>query len=287
MVDIRSSVGWVVDEHELTQVLPDVMKSACQVPEEARRGALAWLDAAVAERGGDVALAWRARNKKLGDVEDLLFYTRTRLVLQRAEDWVRAGRCPFWLEPTPDFAGVQTQGSRWVLTLEGGGRVTEELALGTVRWGGGGSGRLLVGYAFGERHLLSIGPEAGGDARFTNLELGQVNEFPQLVAFGALPIVYRYQLGLSAHAEVEAGPLAYVDEASADGTGRVSAVYYGGVRTGFAVGGTYLRLSRGVIPKFSVAVTTDIIPAVAGRPTLLQIGIGIRTGIDISRWSRF
>jgi hypothetical protein len=288
VVDLKSSVGWTIDEVELEQSMVNVMKSVCQVSDEDRALALRWLDEAILSRGGDVAVVWRQRGKDLGEVEDLLFYTRTRMALARGHEWVQSGRCPFWLEASPRFPGVQTHGNRWVLTLEGGGRVTQAYALGQVRYGAGGSGRALIGYGLAERWLLSLGPELGGDASFSNLEIGQLAEFPQLVAFTALPVVLRWQFGISAHLEFEAGPLAYIDEAAADGTtGAVSARYYGGIRTGVALGGTYLRLGRGVLPKFSVAFTAEVIPAVANAPTLTQFGVGVRTGVDVSRWRNF
>jgi hypothetical protein len=286
IVEFRSSVGWVVDDTEIQQAMPDVMMSACQTPDADRAEALAWLDDQIAARGGDVATAWRARGKDLGKVDDLLALTRVRLLLGRADEWVRQGRCPFWLEPSNGFAGVQTHERRWVLTLEAGGRGVAAFALGQVRWGAGGSGRVLVGRGFGEEWTLSLGPEVGGDASFTTLELGQLNQFPELAAFMALPVVAKWRFGLAAHLEAEAGPISYVDRATAGTTG-VSAHYHTGLRTGVAVGGTFLRLGRGVVPTFAFTMTVDWIPAVGNTPALTQIGFGLRTGIELSRWRRF
>jgi hypothetical protein len=270
-------------------VLPDVMKSACQVTAEDREAAAVWLDRYIAELGGpDVEAAWRAREKDLGKVETLLLVTRTRLLLGRAIDWAKQGRCPFWLEPTPDFHGVHTQDYRFIATLEGGGRVTQEYALGSVRFGGGGSGRLLIGYGFAEGWGLSTGLEFGGGARFTNLQLGEQSEFPQLVGQAVAPFVLRRQLGRTTHAEVELGPMAFFDRGSADPVTRELELHFDwGTRLGFAIGGTYLRLQRGFIPKFAVAFTVDFVPAVMDQPGLTQLGIGLRTGIDFSRWRGF
>ncbi len=288
VVEVRGGVGWLVDELELQAVLPDAMKSACQVADGGRVASLLWLDQEITRQGGDVEKLWRDRGKDIAKVSDLLLLTRVRLVLRRADEWVRQGRCPFWLEPAPKFSGVQTQGHRLIFTIEGGGRFTEEFALGTVRYGGGGSGRLLVGYGLGETWAVSTGGEFGGGALFTNLALGQQSEFPQLVAEVAAPVVVRWQYGLTAHAEVEAGPMGYIDRGSADPTtGRVKANFNWGLRLGAAIGGTYLRLQRGFIPKFALAVTVDILPAIDGKPGLTQIGIGARTGVDFSRWFGF
>jgi hypothetical protein len=285
VVDVRTSTGWLIDENELIVAVPDALKAACQTLPEDRRAALAWMDLAIEREGGDVVARWRERGKELSEVKDLLRLTRMRLVLRRADEWVLAGRCPFWLEPTERFAGVHTQGGRFILTLEGGGRVIEEFALGRVKYGGGGAGRVLLGYGFGERWALSTGFELGGSARFTNLQLGEQSDLPEVVALAAAPVVLRFVFGITAHAELEAGPIAFIDQGRADPvTQRVTAQYDWGARIGLAVGGSFLRLQRAVIPKFAVSLTVDHVP---GDPNLTQIGIGVRTGVDFSRWSRF
>lgn len=289
VVDVRGNVGWLIDESEVQAVLPDVMKSVCQVPAEDREAALVWLDRYIVELGGpDVQAIWRTRNKKLGKVEDLLLLTRSRLLLGRANEWAAQGRCPFWLEVNPHFHGVHTQDYRWIFTMEGGGRVTQEHALGRVRFGGGGSGRLLVGYGIAEGWGLSAGLELGGGARFTNLQLGEQSEFPQLVGQAVAPVVVRRQLGRTTHVEVELGPMAFFDRGSADPVTREVELHFDwGTRVGVALGGTYLRLQRGFIPKFAVAFTVDYVPALMDQPGMTQLGIGLRTGIDFSRWWGF
>jgi hypothetical protein len=287
VVDVRSGVGWLVDETELEAVLPDTMKSVCQVDAADRVGAMRWLDQEIQAQGGDVAARWRERGRDLGKVDDLLLLTRVRLVLRRADEWAAMGRCPFWLEPRADFPGVHTQGGRFILTLEGGGRAIQEISLGEVKYGGGGSGRLLVGYGLGEAWALSFGIDLGGSARFTNIRLGQQSDLPELVGLGVAPVVLRWQFGLTAHAELEAGPMAYFDSGSADASGKVEAHFDGGIHFGVALGGTYLRLQRGLIPKFAVSLTVDHVPGRDGQAALTQIGIGARTGIDISRWKEF
>jgi hypothetical protein len=289
VVDVRTRVGgWLIDESEIIGALPDALRSVCQVRPEVRQSSLAWLDREIEVAGGDVAARWRDRGRDLEEVEDLLRLTRTRLVLRRAGEWADQGRCPFWLEPSDDFAGVNTQGSRFLVTLEGGGRFTPEFALGHVKYGGGGSGRLLVGYGFAEDWSLSLGIEAGGSARFTNLQLGQQSDLPSLAGLGVLPVVLRWHFGLSTFGELEAGPMGYFDEGSADPiTGSVVAQFDRGLHFGVALGAIYLRLERGILPKFSFSITVDHVPGRDGKATLTQLGIGLRTGIDISRWRRF
>jgi hypothetical protein len=288
VVDARSRIGWLVDEAELQVAVPDALKSACQVEEPTRVATLAWLDGAIAARGGDVTAAWRSRGRDLGAVSELLLLTRTRLVLERAEEWVRAGRCPFWLEPTHRFGGVHTQAGRFFLTIEGGGRGTQEHALGSVKYGGGGSGRLLGGYGLTETWSLALGGEAGGVARFTNLALGQQSDLPDIIGFATIPLVARWQFGLVGFAEIEAGVMGYFDKGRADPTtGQVTAHFDKGLHTGVALGGSYLRLLQGFLPRFAVALTLDYVPAASGRTALTQIGVGARTGVDFARWTRF
>jgi hypothetical protein len=285
VVAVRGGVGWFIDEAELLGALPDAMKAACQVTEGTRKEALDWLDQAIVARGGEVDRVWRERGKSMRKVSDLLLLSRTRLVLRRADEWVRSGRCPFWLEASSSFAGVHTMAHRLVLTVEGGGRFTQEFALGSVRYGGGGSGRVLLGYGLTETLVLSAGPEFGGGAVFTNLQLGEQSEFPRLVGMMALPVVARWHRGLSAHGEIEVGPMGYIDQGSADPvTGKVNFNINWGIRFGAAVGGSYLRLQRGMMPKFDLSFTVDYLPAVDGQPALTQIGFGARTGIDFSSW---
>jgi hypothetical protein len=289
VVDVRSRVGgWLVDETEVLGALPDAMRSVCQVERTQRTLIASWLDSQIEAEGGDVVARWRERGKDLDEVSDLLRLTRTRLVLRRASEWADLGRCPFWLEPSPDFAGVNTQGDRFILTVEGGGRFTPEFILGEVKYGAGGGGRLLVGYGLGETWSLSTGFEMSSTARFSNLQLGEQSELPELVLIMAFPVVLRFGLGLSTFLELETGVMGYFDEGSANPIdGQVSGRFHRGVHLGVAIGATYLRLERGVIPKFSFAITMDHAPGGAGLPTITQLGIGLRTGVDLSRWRRF
>ena len=289
VVDVRTRVGgWLIDETELLIAVPDAMRSVCQVERAHREAASAWLDQQIAAEGGDVGKRWREKGKDLDDVAKLLRLTRTRLVLRRAGEWADLGRCPFWLETSPSFAGVNTQGGRFILTVEGGGRFTPEFILGEVKYGAGGGGRVLGGYGLGENWSLSTGFELSSSARFSNLQLGEQSELPEIILIAAVPIVWRVHLGLSTFLELETGAMGYFDEGSADPTtGKVAARFNQGLHLGVALGAAYLRLERGFIPKFAFAVTLDHVPGRDGRPTITQLGIGLRTGIDLSRWKSF
>jgi hypothetical protein len=288
VVDVKTRTGWEFDDLEIEEAVPNALKAACQTPEPSRTQAIAWVARRVDLLGGEPAALWRARDRDLGAIEELLFWSRVQRLLIEADLRVRNGKCPFWLESSPNFKGVHTSTGRYVLSVEGGGRFTMERAVGQTRYGGGGSGRLLAGRAFDEGFSLLFGVEFGGDARFTNLKLGQVEEFPELAAIAAAPIVGRWDVGLSTHFEAEVGPLLFIDRATADEQlGIVDAGAVPGIRFGLGFGGKYLRIQPGVIPRFTFAFTVDLIPADNGRPTLVQLGFGARTGLDFSNWKAF
>jgi hypothetical protein len=252
-----------------------VLRSACRVDAPVRAAGLAWLDAEVARRGGEPAEAWRRAGKDLDKIGDLLLFTRTRLVLARADEWVRAGKCPFWMEPDVRFDGIQVVARRWILGAEAGGRFVIGSESGVFGYGGGGGGRVLVGYGLSERHSLFVGLEGGGSARFTNAPIGEAFALPDLLGVFAVPVVGRRTFALSGFVEAEAGPMAFLNQVE----GRIEP----GVRAGLGIGGAYLRLKRGLLPRFTFAIALDHAPGFGGGATITQASAGLRAGFDLSR----
>jgi hypothetical protein len=275
VVDVRQKVGWLVDDVEVEAVLPDALKSACHVEEVHRTAAMSWLDGEIARRGGPPEEAWRRAGKDLSKLEDLLLAVRTRLVLARADEWVRKGKCPFWIEPDPNFDGFHVLGRRWIVGAEAGGRFIVGAEKGIVGYGAGGAGRLLGGYGINDRTSLFLGLEAGGGARFTDVPLGEKTPIPDFVAIVALPVIGRYTFGLSGFVEAETGAMAYLNQ--------VEAKVEPGFRGGLAVGGSYLRMKRGLLPRFTFAITIDHAPGWGGASTVTQVSAGLRAGFDLSR----
>jgi len=274
IVDVRQRVGWLVDDVEVDEALPDAISSACSVSEPQRNASLAWLDGEMARLGGSPAAAWKRAGKDLDQIEELLLMARTRLLLARANDWVRAGKCPFWIEPDPGFKGVEVLGHRWILGVEAGGRL--ELGAENRLWGlgAGGSGRILGGYGITERAQLFLALEGGGAARFTKVPIGERATIPDFLAIFAVPVVGRYTFGRSAFVEAEAGAMSYLNQVD----GNVEF----GVRLGAGVGGTYLRLKRGPLPRFSFGATVDHAPGGGNRPAITLLSVGFRAGFDLS-----
>lgn len=275
VVDVREKMGWLVDDVEIEAVLPDALKSACHVEDIHRTAAMAWLDAEIARLGGPPVEAWQRAGKDLSKLDDLLLAVRTRLVLARADQWVRDGKCPFWIEPDPAFDGFHVLGRRWIIGAEAGGRVIAGAEKGIVGYGVGGAGRLLGGYGISDRSSLFLGLEVGGGARFTAVPLGEKTPVPDFVAIVAIPAIGRYTFGLSAFAEAELGVMAYLNQ--------VEAKIEPGFRGGLGVGGTYLRMKRGLLPRFTFALTIDHAPGWGASSTVTQVSAGLRAGFDLSR----
>jgi hypothetical protein len=275
IVDVRQKVGWLIDDTEVEAALPDVLPSACRVGEADRAASLAWLDAEVARRGGSPVDAWRAAGKDLDKIDELLLYSRARLVLARADERVRAGKCPFWIEEVPNFDGTQTLARRWLLGAEAGGRFIAGYENGVLGYGAGGGGRVLVGYGIDERHSLFVGLEVGGGARFTSVPIGERATIPDFLAIAAVPVIGRRSISLSGFIEAEIGAIAYFNQ--------VEGIVEPGVRAGVGIGGTYLRLKRGILPRFTFGFLLDHAPGWNDGVTITQLSAGLRAGFDLSR----
>jgi hypothetical protein len=275
VVSVRQTVGWLIDDVEVQALMPDVLKSACRVDEQNRAATLAWLQGEITRLGGSPAEAWLRAGKDLDEIQDLLLMWRVRLVLGRADEWVRAGKCPFWLEPESEFKGAHVNARRWILSAAAGGRFIVGSEAGVIGYGGGGGGRVMAGYGVGERSSLVVGLEGGGGARFTNVPIGERATIPDFLATFAVPVVGRYTFGLSGFVEVEMGFMAYINQ--------VDARIEPGARFGVAIGGMALRIDRGLLPHVAFGITVDHAPGWGDRLMVTQLSAGLRTGFDLSR----
>jgi len=271
VVDTRTQTGWLVDDLEVRAVLSDALDSACRVAPQSRSASLAWLDARIDDAGGDPARLWREADEDLGAVDDLLLLRRTRQVLREADTWARDGKCPFWLEPEPEFRGLQGFAGAWLLAAETGGRFYVQWDAGKPGFGGGGGARLLFGRGLSDRTTLIGGLEVGGAGRFTDIRFGERVEVPEVVLVAAVPLAVRRH-GLSDHFEVELGPMGYVNQLRGE-------VQLGG-RVGVGYGVSRLTL-RGLLPGVTFAVNYDFVPAANGFASVHQIGAGLRAGVAL------
>jgi hypothetical protein len=268
IVESTAATGWRVDRYELEAMMPDALASLCSIPEPDRAALGAAVHARLAALGGPVEEAYRRAGGDLDAVEELLFATRVALLVDEAA--ARAPReCPFWVLPSPNFRGLQSNTERLTLNLEGGGLLLLHHARDPrgLSFGGGGSGRLLLGYGLDARWTVLGGTEFGGGALFK--PQGKTTHLPlQFVA--AAPLVLRHHL-LTWHHDVEIAPLAFFTEEK-------GAVSYG-ARVGAVLGVSGLRV-RNVLPWVGVGVAYEIYAKNEVRSWMSQIKGGARIGLD-------
>jgi hypothetical protein len=268
VVTVAEAAGWDIDRLEVDGVMGDALKSLCRVPRGERELLLVWLDGRIAELGGPVDEAWRARGKRLDAVDELLTLTRIRLVLEAAMEKADAD-CPFWMEPSAGFRGRQISDDRWQLELQSGGKGIVTMQGGEYDVTGGGVGRLMITRNLGMRWALSVGGEIGAGADFEKNELGERNN----LVFGfdlVAPVVLRWR-SVNTFYELEVGPLGHFTETAPD--------IVPGVHVGVAVGAQYLR-QRWFLPGAAFAITYErTFPD--DDDALHVIKIGVRVGLDV------
>ena len=171
MADAQAQTGWLIDEIEVHEALTDVLDSACRVPAEHRTAALRWLDEAIRAAGGDPGRLWEANGHDLAELDPLLLLVRSRQLLAEGDAWARAGKCPFWLRPDPDFRGRQGYADSWVAAAETGGRFY-------VQWEGGepgfGGGLWLLGLRLDRKEMGRSEQAQGNPKRDGNVHRSEV-----------------------------------------------------------------------------------------------------------------
>jgi hypothetical protein len=270
LVTLRDAAGWQIDRFEIQAMMAETLMSVCRVPADQRNALLAWLDMRIHALGGPVEDAYRARGRELGAVSDLLELSRIRKALEGA--LATAGEdCPFWIEPSPRFAGRQISDDRWQLSAGGGGKGIAIYQGGETDLRFGGAGRLLLGRNFGSRWALYTGAEVGGNAGFpkdpdgdrTGLVLGV-----DLVA----PVVARYTL-VNSYFEFEAG---YIGHLTEEDWGHLDH----GVHLGVGFGGRAARV-RWFFPGAVFGMSYERI-AENGMPThTLKMGFRVALDLDL------
>jgi hypothetical protein len=259
----EETAGWFSDTDAFRSMDEPVFESACRATQGARARALAGLRAERA-RAGDARELYSARGELTDAVERALTADRELRALERALARVES-ECPFWSAPEPDFAGLQSDRKRITLSLETSGYIQLRETENDWTYGGGGMGRLLVGWGFDGRTTVLFGPELGGGALIrpgTSASQFVINYFP------AVPFVLRMH-ELTWHWNVEAAPVALFQ---ADDT-RVS---FGG-RIGGAFGFTALR-TRNVLPWAGLAIDYEYYPRGGGRAPTHFLRGGLRFG---------
>lgn len=274
VVEAKEQTGWSFDHIAIESVIPDALESACRVSPSERSLALDWIEAEIEKGGGSPARLFRSNGGDLDAVEPLLLLTRARSVMVRSNDLIDKGVCPFWMEEQPQFRGLQGFRGRFLFVAEGGGRFVVGTEGGQFGLGGGGALRLLLGYGISHRMTLLTGIETGGAGRFTEFVIGERFEVPELLIFGAIPLLVRFHQ-LSIFYEVEAAPLFYFNQSANDARAQL------GGRIGVGIGVSRLRV-KNLTPSVTFSVNYDLIPAQNGAPPVHQFAAGLRASFALS-----
>ena len=188
VVETRERSEWLVDYSEIERATPAALQSVCQVGSDDARDLSSWLDDQIRQQGGPAEEQYRD-GVPLRKLREELSLERTRALLEHA-DGMRE-RCPFYLEPSDDFAGVQQTTSRFVILAESMGAASMSIQGNSVFTGAGGAGRLMPSWGINHRLLIGLGVEAGGAAGFTPLS-GEENEPLQTRVQGGIPLLFRF-----------------------------------------------------------------------------------------------
>ncbi len=263
IVATEEAAGWFTDADAFRSTDEPVLESVCQATPDARARALAGLREQRA-RVGDARELYRRAGAVTDEVERALAADRELRALERALARVDS-ECPFWLVPDPDFHGLQSDRRRMTLNLETGGYLQLRETEDAWTYGGGGMGRLLVGWGFDGRTTVLFGPELGVGALIrpgTSASQFVINYFP------AVPLVFRrHELTWNWGIETAAVALFQADDT------RVS---FGG-RIGSAFGFRALR-TRNVLPWAGLALDYEYYPRGGGRAPAHFIRGGLRFG---------
>lgn len=266
LVGAQEDTGWLIDRYEIEDLMGDAIYSTCQVNVAARWRALASAERTIAELGGPLDRAY-AEAGDADDLGDLITATRVRDVL--AEAIQRAPRdCPIWLEPDEDFRGVQTDADRFTLNLEVGGLLLLQRSGGENSVGGGGSGRLLLGYGLSHKYNLLFGGEVGGNALFRRGD--EQTQFPVQLQLAA-PLVVRAHHGTFLH-DLELAPLFFFTDEE-----EVHPSY--GVRVGGLIGLSTFRIHN-IMPWAGVGLAFEYLFENDHRPQITAMKGGGRIGFD-------
>lgn len=265
-VEVQEGTGWVVDRHELEEVLPSVARSVCAAEPAARLGVIRWIEAEVAARGGPAEEAWRRSGRDDGAIGELLSLERTRDLLRAGHERAEED-CPFWLEPDGGFAGIHGDADRLVLMAESLGGFGLIFRDGRVGLGGGGGGRLLLGWGLDVQRTLALGLEVGGAAELPADDDGARTVVARFTA--AAPLLFRMRDSLTV-VDLEVAPTVRFTESS---------LRPPGLRVSIGGGLSTLR-AGGFMPHGLLWIGYEYQPPHAGFGPEHSIRVGTRVGLD-------
>lgn len=274
-VDARQVVAsaerldWVVDRLEVDAIRPEIMRSACRTPRPARRALREWLGEQIARLDGPSVALHALHGEDAPRLAKVQHLERVALLLDAAER--RVGECPYWLEPSDDFAGVHADAYRWLLLAETMPSLQVLLTEGVdTRIGGAGLGRFMVGRGISHRLTVAAGFEMG---LASVIQLDDEDSSIQVTpAFAVgLPVLLRWHDG-PLRADIGGSLTARSPDASFD-----DARY--GVRWSLGAGVSTLRV-LGVQPYVMLWTGHEYQFASDGEPGQHGIRLGTRVGFN-------
>lgn len=266
VVETRERTSWLVDRVEFETALPAILQSTCRTAPEDMLSLSSWLDTQILAEGGPASEAFAKNGGDLGPLDELVTLERVHGLLEYSER-TRAD-CPFWLTPDPDFDGVQSDANRFVLLLESRGGGELFIRGSEIAYGGGGGGRILPAYGFGEHLTIGLGAEAGGGGVVSeqggeqSLDANIRAAIPLLVRFSDLTHLYDIELAAAMMFTLD----------------RV-----------IAAPGPRIQLSTGLLtyrigafmPTAVLSIGYTYHPEAMGASALHVLNIGTRVGVDI------
>lgn len=263
----QRSGSWVIDRYAVEHAADTTLASACLSSPETRTRLDAWLASRISALGGPAEDAYVRRGHDVGAVSEIRFYERVRMLLRLA---IERGptECPYWLEPDPEFDGVQSNNAGFGLVLESIGSGALLVSGGEVALGGGGGGRVMPAWAFGPTLLVAVGAEVGG--------MGSFPEDPS----GGRQLEARFSLGVPLLFRLRAGTQ-HVD-LEVTGSNRFTESEFPfapGIRFSVGYGLSTIR-SGGFLPVGGLWVGYELRPAHGSALTEHAILLGTRVGFD-------
>lgn len=266
LVFVRGQRGWTIDRYEYRELLADALMSVCRAPAPIRERAVAMLADEVTRVGGPLETIWRPGLDEAA-LKPVLFATRSlellRLAIQRA-----SRDCPIYMAPLRRFGGLQGDAGYVTLNAEGGGLFTIRRRSGDWQVGGGGGGRVLLGYGLSPRWLLRAGGEVGGAALVDETVRA---DSVDVDFFAAVPITIR-RVTPAWNYDLELAPL------GAGVPWRAPLRY--GLRVGMLMGLSYVRV-RSVLPSGAFGLHLEYIAGRGAIPAVWSVRMGVRVGFAI------
>lgn len=191
LVDSKTQRGWEIDRAEIDTLLPSMLESLCRTDLESRRQAQDFATERRLALGGPLAEQLAHAHGELAILAEVVRADRVMVLLARAATASQAD-CPPVLRAHTPFLGRQTLADRTVVHLDAGGLVTLRNSDRGLNYGGGGSGRVMVGRGWGTRRVGLAGLEIGGAALLDQGQQPQQDAQLRLHLYFATPLVVRH-----------------------------------------------------------------------------------------------